>query len=171
MHYQQQVKHAQFPSENFRNEARLQYNRGFVLVCCRSHQTMGLGEGSGQERRAEAVVTGKNAAVPHCTCLEPAKSAGWASPIVPTDLDAPFSVCLMEGDGLTASRKVLLSPASFSRIQPVPRVLRASDVARHWGTASITRSPNICEFTSAWLSASANSPHKGGNYCLNSGIS
>lgn len=53
MHYQQQVKHAQFPSENFRSEARLQYNRGFVLVCCRSHQTMGLGEGSRQERRAE----------------------------------------------------------------------------------------------------------------------
>lgn len=48
VHYQQQVKHALFPSESFRNEARLQYNRGFVLVCCRSHQMMGL-----EERREE----------------------------------------------------------------------------------------------------------------------
>lgn len=132
---------------------------GLCWVCCMSHQMMGL-----KSRRGEGptATTSKNAAVPHHSHLQPAKSAGGASPVVPTDLDASSSICPTEGKGLTASRKVFLSPASFSPAQPTPRVLRLSKAARHhqWA-ASITMPPNISALMSGWLSASANSPQTG----------
>ena len=108
------------------------------------------------------MTTSKNAAVPHGTCLQPAKSAGRASPVVPTDLDASFSVCPTEGKGPSASREVFLSPDSFSRAQPAPHVLKASEAVRHHGwAAGIARPPGIYAMTSAQLLASADSPQTG----------
>lgn len=141
---------------------------GLCWVCCMSHQMMGL-----KSRRGEGptVTTSKNAAVPHHSHLQLAKSAGGASPVVPTDLDASSSICPTEGKGLTASRKVFLSPASFSPAQPTPRVLR---LKRPDTTNGLPASPCPQIFLHSRQGGSRLRPtahRQGGNYCLNSGIS